>query len=124
MTDISQSETLRSHIIDLLEEQKYDEALPILNDLSETHPSDREMRMYRMLVARILVLRWNLSRTGTGAAIDSCAIAKKNYQEIIFTCALREANKLIQSLNQIYQVAKAALPKRRIKRVIARDRLN
>jgi hypothetical protein len=88
MTESAQSEIFRSHMIHLLEEQKYDEALPILNDWSETHPSDREMRMYRLLVLRILVLRWNLSRIATGAAIDSCAIAKKNYQEISFTPAL------------------------------------
>jgi hypothetical protein len=55
--------TERSHVMYLLEEQKYDEALSILNDLSETNPSDRELGMYRLLVARILALRWNLSRT-------------------------------------------------------------
>jgi hypothetical protein len=53
MTESAQSEIFRSHMIHLLEEQKYDEALPILNDWSETHPSDREMRMYRLLVLRI-----------------------------------------------------------------------
>ena len=78
MTEISQAETLRSHITHLLEEQKYDEALPILSDLSEKNPPDRELCMYRLLVARILVLRWNLSRTATGAAMGSFTTGKES----------------------------------------------
>jgi hypothetical protein len=64
MAESPQSETLHSHIMQLLEEQKYDEALPILIDLTEKTPSDRELQMYHLLVLRILVLRWNLSRIG------------------------------------------------------------
>jgi hypothetical protein len=71
MTESAQSETLYSHITQLLEEQKYDEALPILLDLSEKNPSDRELHMYRLLVLRILVLRWNLLGTATEKAIQS-----------------------------------------------------
>jgi hypothetical protein len=71
MPETSPSETFRSHIAHLLEELKYDEALPILWDLSENNPSDRELRIYRLLLLRILVLHWNLSRTATGAATDS-----------------------------------------------------
>jgi hypothetical protein len=118
MTEISPSETLRSHITNLLEEQKYDEALPILSDLSETNPSDRELCMYRLLVARILVLRWNLSRTAAGAAIDSGAIAKRIIRRLASVVRVPETTKLIQSLNQICQVAEAALAKRRIKHVV------
>jgi hypothetical protein len=119
MTEISQSETLRSHITHLLEEQKYDEALPILNDLSETNPSDRELCMYRLLVVRILVLRWNLSRAATGAAIDSCTIAKRIVRRLASAVRVPETSKLIQSLNQIYQVAEAALAKQRMRYLTA-----
>jgi hypothetical protein len=117
MTEISQSETSRSHITHLLEEQKYDEALPILSDLSETNPSDRELRMYRLLVVRILVLRWNLSRAATGAAIDSCTMAKRIIRRLASVVRVPETTKLIQSLDQIYQAAETALANRRIKLV-------
>ena len=60
MTDDS-----RSQIMHLLEQQKYDDALPILDELMDRIPSDRETRMYHLLVARILILRWNLSRAAT-----------------------------------------------------------
>jgi hypothetical protein len=118
MTEISQSETLRSHITHLLEEQKYDEALPILWDLSEKNPSDRDLRMYRLLVVRILVLHWNLSRAATGAAMDSCTIAKRIITRLASVVRVPETTKLIQSLDQIYRAPEAALAKRRIKRVI------
>jgi protein involved in temperature-dependent protein secretion len=118
MTEISESETLRSHITHLIEEQKYDEALAILSDLRETSPSDRELRMYYLLVVRILVLRWNLSRTATGAAIDSYTIAKRIIRSLASVVRVPDTTKLIQSLNQIYQLAEAALAKRRIRRVI------
>src|SRR5918996_922418 len=118
MTEISQSETLRSHITHLIEEQKYDEALAILSELRETSPSDRELRMYYLLVVRILVLRWNLSRTATGAAIDSYTIAKRIIRSLASVARVPDTTKLIQSLNQIYQLAEAALAKRRIRRVI------
>jgi hypothetical protein len=117
MTEISQLEILRSQIMHLLEEQKYDEALPILSDLIETNPSDRELRIYRLLVVRILVLRWNLSRTASGAAID-CAIVKRIITRIASVVRVLQTTKLIQSLQRIYQVAEAALAKWRIKRVI------
>jgi hypothetical protein len=118
MTEISEPETLRSHITHLIEEQKYDEALAILSELRETSPSDRELRMYYLLVVRILVLRWNLSRTATGAAIDSYTIAKRIIRSLASVARVPDTTKLIQSLNQIYQLAEAALAKRRIRRVI------
>jgi hypothetical protein len=77
MIESPQSETLHSHITQLLEEQKYEEALPILLDLSEKNPSDRELQTYRLLVIRILVLRWNLSRTTNGKAIQAFAIGQR-----------------------------------------------
>ena len=117
MTEISQSETLRSHITQLLEEQKYDEALPILLDLSEKNPSDHDLRMYRLLVVRILVLHWNLSRAA-GAAIDSRTIAKRIVKRLASVVRVPDTTKLIQSLDRIYRAAGAALANRRIKRVI------
>jgi hypothetical protein len=118
MTEISQSETLRSHITHLLEEQKYDEALPILWDLSEKNPSDHDLRMYRLLVVRILVLHWNLSRAATGAAIDSCTIGKRIVRRLASVVRVPDTNKVIQSLKQIYETAEAALANRHIKRVL------
>jgi cell division protein FtsB len=52
-----------SDISVLLQEQNYDDALSVLGDLMEKHPADRETQMYRLLVARILVLRHSLSPT-------------------------------------------------------------
>jgi hypothetical protein len=118
MTEISRSETVRSDVTHLLEEQKYDEALPILIDLSEKNPSDRELRMYRLLVVRILVLRWNLSRAASGAAIDSFTAATRIIRSLASAVRVPETTKLIQSLNQIYRAAEAALAQRRIKRVV------
>jgi hypothetical protein len=116
MTDIS--ETSRSHIVHLLEEQKYDEVLPILSDLREKNPSDRESRVYHLLVVRILVLRWNLSRTVTRPAIDSSTMTKRTIKRLASVVRVSESTKFIQSLGQIYQAAETALAKRRIKRVI------
>ena len=116
MTDIS--DTSRAHIVHLLEEQKYDEVLPILSDLREKNPSDRESRMYHLLVVRILVLRWNLSRTVTRPAIDSSTMAKRTIKSLASVVLVSASTKLIQSLGQIYRAAETALGKRRIKRVV------
>src|SRR6266498_2089344 len=107
MTDIS--DTSRAHIVHLLEEQKYDEVLPILSDLRETNPSDRESRVYHLLVVRILVLRWNLSRTVTRPAIDSSTMAKRTIKRLASVVRVSESTKLIQSLGQIYQAAETAV---------------
>ncbi len=116
MTDIS--DTSRAHIVHLLEEQKYDEVLPILSDLREKNPSDREYRMYHLLVVRILVLRWNLSRTLTRPAIYSNTMAKRTIKRLASVMLVSASTKLIQSLGQIYRAAETALGKRRIKRVV------
>ena len=65
------TEDSRSLIAHLLEKQKYDEALPILGDLLEKNPADQECRTYHLLVVRILVLRWTLSRVESGQLSDS-----------------------------------------------------
>jgi hypothetical protein len=116
MTDIS--DTSRAHIVHLLEQQKYDEVLPILSDLREKNPSDRESRMYHLLVVRILVLRWNLSRSVTRPAIDSSTMAKRPIKRLASVVLVSASTKLIQSLGQIYRAAETALGKRRIKRVV------
>jgi hypothetical protein len=57
----------------LLQEQRYDEALSILGDLMEKHPADRETHMYRLLVARILVLRHSLTPTDAAESLPTTA---------------------------------------------------
>src|SRR5919108_918021 len=52
----------------LIEQQKYDEALSILSDLTKKNPTDREIWMYRLLLKRILTLQHSLSRRNTGPA--------------------------------------------------------
>jgi hypothetical protein len=116
MTDIS--DTSRAHIVHLLEQQKYDEVLPILSNLREKNPSDRESRVYHLLVVRILVLRWNLSRTLTRPAIYSSTTAKRTIKRLASVVRVSESTKFIQSLGQIYRAAETALAKRRIKRDI------
>jgi len=105
MTESAQSETLYSHITQLLEEQKYDEALPILFELSEKNPSDRELHMYRLLVLRILVLRWNLLGTATGKAIQACTIGQRIIKRLASAVRVPHSTQLIRSLNQIYRTA-------------------
>jgi hypothetical protein len=117
MTASPQSETLRSHITHLIEEQKYDEALPILFDLCAKNPSDHELETYRLLVLRILVLRWNLSRAATGAA-DSWTTAKRIIKSLASALRVPETTRLVRSLNQIRQTAEAAFSKRRTKLVM------
>jgi hypothetical protein len=77
MPTLQESDNGRPHIIFLLEQQKYEEALPILSDLIEKDPSHREYLTYRLLVLRILVLRWNLSRATTGSVNYLCAIKER-----------------------------------------------
>lgn len=61
MKTVSQLEVTLPHVALLLEQQRYDEALPILGDLIKDNPADREARLYRLLVVRILVLRHSLT---------------------------------------------------------------
>jgi hypothetical protein len=77
MPMLQESDNGRSHIIFLLEQQKYEEALPILSDLIEKNPSHREYLTYRLLVLRILVLHWNLSRATTGSVNYLCGIKER-----------------------------------------------
>ena len=76
MTKISESYAGRSRALLLLEQQKYDEALTILTDLRDKEPSDQEIRVYYLLLLRIFVLRWNLSRASTGPVNETSAISE------------------------------------------------
>lgn len=57
--------TQDSHSIlqQFLAHHQYDEALSVIETLLAEDPSDREIRMLHLLIVRILVLRWNLSRS-------------------------------------------------------------
>lgn len=57
--------TQDSHSIlqQFLAHHQYDEALSVVETLLAEDPSDREIRMLHLLIVRILVLRWNLSRS-------------------------------------------------------------
>lgn len=61
MKAVPEFDVTLSYVALLLEEQRYEEALPILGSLMDMNPSDRESRMYRLLVLRILVQRHYLS---------------------------------------------------------------
>lgn len=75
MKTARQHEDTLGHVALLLEQQRYDEALQILGDLMKENPSDREVRIYRLLLVRILVLRHSLTRSTTAPAKYSGAIA-------------------------------------------------
>jgi archaellum component FlaC len=60
----------------LLQQQRYDEALPILNDLMEKNPDDRETHLYRLLVLRIFVLRHSLTCAASRSTQPSRTMAR------------------------------------------------
>lgn len=61
----------------LLQQHKYDEALPILSSLVEEDPSDRKVRVIRLLVMRILILRRLLGRQTIGLSTRAAVIASR-----------------------------------------------
>jgi len=73
------TEDRRSQVVELLEQQKYDEALPMLGGMRELDPADRELQIYHLLVVRILILRWNL----TGATAKRVFFLRTKIQRII-----------------------------------------
>jgi hypothetical protein len=74
---VAEFDVTLSYVALLLEEQRYDEALPILGTLMDMNPSDREARMYRLLVLRILVQRYHLSNPTHQSMRNTDAIAKR-----------------------------------------------
>ncbi|HWO42161.1 MAG TPA: hypothetical protein VNO43_10195, partial [Candidatus Eisenbacteria bacterium] len=81
MKEVTPFDLTLSYVALLLEEQRYEEALPILGSLMEMDPSDREARMYRLLLLRILVQQYYLSnpeiKAGARAASVCAALAQK-----------------------------------------------
>ncbi|MGH7824788.1 MAG: hypothetical protein ACREQ7_06390, partial [Candidatus Binatia bacterium] len=62
MTETPQSRPDLSQVELLLDQQKYEEALVPLAKLIEEHPSDLQIRIYRLLTVRILLLRQTLTQ--------------------------------------------------------------
>ena len=112
------TEDSRSQIVHFLEQHKYDEALSILGDLKDRDPSDRESQMCHLLVVRILILRWNLSRAATAQVSDSRTPPKGIIRRLGSVVRVSESTHLIQSLGRMYQAAETGLANRGIKRII------
>ena len=98
------TEDSRSHIVHLLEHQKYAEALPILGDLMDRNLSDREIRRYHPLIVRILILRWSLSRAPTEQENYSRTALKGIIRRLGSVVRVSESTKLIQSLGRMYHL--------------------
>jgi len=114
------TEERRAHIAHLLVQQKYEEALPILDDLVDSNPPDRELRMYHLLVVRILMLRWHLSRAATDKPLsDSPATSTGISRRLDLAARVSESTKFVQSLGRMYQAAATTLVNRSTKRIIA-----
>lgn len=75
MDHFAQSEVDYARIELLLQQHKYDEALPILSSLLEKEPSDRQARLCRLLVMRILILRHLLATKAISPPAPAAAIA-------------------------------------------------
>ncbi len=75
MDDSARSEVDYAQVELLLQQHKYDEALPILSGLVENDPSDRQARLCRLLVMRILILRHLLAAKTIPPPRPSTAIA-------------------------------------------------
>lgn len=118
MKDVPQSEVGLSDVVLLLEQQRYDEALPILSDLIEQTPSDREARMYRLLVVRILVLHHYINKPAlpTGSywgAIENQITAISAQARRAFQIGI------IRSVSQFYHAAKISPAAGGISRALA-----
>jgi hypothetical protein len=117
MTETSQSEPNGSQIAVLLQQQKYEEALPAIIHLIEKNPADRELGMIYMLVVRILVLRWNLSHAATGPVNYSYPRTKNIIRRFASIVRISERINTIQSFGQIYEVAKTSWANQSMKRI-------
>jgi hypothetical protein len=116
MTEVSQSDSSRSRVTILIEQQKYEEALPILSDLREKNPSDQGLRICYLLVLRILVLRWNLARAESRPASYAFATAERIIGRLASVARVSKRLKIIQSF--VYQAAQTPLANPSAKRVI------
>lgn len=86
-------------VVNLLLEQKYQEAIPILDALIEEYPSHEEYSVYRSLVLRILIAHWTLSRVNSGHTTSGGAHRLRKSLVGVFQFSRQ---KLIRSLREIY----------------------
>jgi hypothetical protein len=87
-------------VVNLLLEQKYQEAIPILDALIEEYPSHEEYSVYRSLVLRILIAHWTLSRVSSGNTRSGGAHRLRRSFVGVFQFAKQ---KLMRSLKEIYK---------------------
>jgi hypothetical protein len=113
MTTLQESDDSQSHVILLLEQRKYEEALQILSDLIEKNPSHREYSMYHLLVVRILVLHWNLSRATTGPVNYLCGIRETIVSKLALIPHVSERLRIM--LGQICEAAHSSWANLKIK---------
>ena len=85
-------------VVNLLLEQKYQEAIPILDALIEEYPSREEYSVYRSLVLRILIAHWTLSRVSSGHTNSGGAHRIRRSLVGVFQFSKQ---KLIRSLREI-----------------------
>jgi regulator of replication initiation timing len=86
-----------SDVVPLLEQRNYNEALPILGDLLEKHPEDRETRMYRLLAIRILVLYHSLNHPDHDSQSQSIAAELREVDKL--TNKNKEQREAVDSLS-------------------------
>jgi hypothetical protein len=87
-------------VVNLLLEQKYQEAIPILDALIEEYPSHEEYSVYRSLVLRILIAHWTLSRVDSGHTNSGGAHRLRRSLVGVFQFS---KEKLVRSLREIYK---------------------
>ena len=98
MADQNQGKS-SEEVVNLLLEQKYQEAIPILDALIEEYPSHEEYSVYRSLVLRILIAHWTLSRVNSGHTTSGGAHRLRKSLVGVFQFSRQ---KLIRSLREIY----------------------
>jgi hypothetical protein len=95
MLEAHQSRSDLSQVEFLLDEQKYREALAPLAQLIEENPRDRQIRLYRLLAVRLLILNQmvsagaspsiNPARPRTRQLLSKIAAALRSHQNFSFT---------------------------------------
>jgi len=112
------TEARRLQVVELLEQQKYDEVLPILGGLRETDPADRELQIYHLLVVRILILRWNLTGAGAKRAYFLRAKIQRVITSVIASTRATLKTQVMPVLGRIYQAAGTRIVLRGVKRIV------
>ncbi|MGH7826728.1 MAG: SH3 domain-containing protein [Candidatus Binatia bacterium] len=112
MKEVPQFDVTLSYVALLLEQQRYDEALPILGSLMDMNPSDREARMYRVLVLRILVQRHYLSSNPTDrSARHPGSTANKVLAKLATVPGVLEMSNLIHALGRLCRATQPSFTK-------------